>query len=144
MKTIKYREGYKYQLAESLEIQTPVTGEKAVDDFFELRPDGMLLVRAGYAWDGASGPTFDTPASMAPSLVHDVFCQLMRDGRVGFEKWQDTVNEFFREMCIAAGMWEWRASLWHRGVEFGDAGNPDQGPGRKILEAPLGENDELF
>jgi hypothetical protein len=32
--------------------------------------------------------------------------------------------------------WRWRAGLWHSAVEFADAGNPDQGKDREILEAP--------
>jgi hypothetical protein len=60
----------------------------------------------------------------------------MRDGRIDYKQWQDTINKFFKEMCIKDGMPEWRAKLWYWGVEFGDAGNPKQGPDRKIHVAP--------
>jgi hypothetical protein len=133
---IKYSEGYKYQLAENYVVQTPVTGQEIVDFYFVLEPCGRLTVRKGYAWDGASGPTFDSKSSMSPSLVHDVFCQLMRDKRLSYTYWQDAINEFFRQQCKDAGMWGWRAAIWYAGVEFGDAGNPDQGPDRIVLEAP--------
>ncbi len=133
---IKYIDGFKYQLAESYSVQTPITGTRIDDDYFYLEKDGYLQVHQGYAWDGASGPTFDTKASMRPSMVHDVFCQAMRDGRLSYKEHQDTVNEFFRQQCIEAGMWRWRANLWHAAVEFADAGNPDQGPDREILTAP--------
>lgn len=133
---IHYCEGYKYQLAEPVEIQTTIIGERLIDNYFELRPDGMLLVRAGYAWDGASGPTFDSKSSMRASLVHDVFCQVMRDKRLDFDRWQDTVNALFKAHCIEDGMWGWRAFAWHAAVEFADAGNPNQGPDRRVLEAP--------
>ena len=41
---------------------------------------GRLTVHAGYAWDGASGPTVDTAGTMEAALVHDVLYQLMRLG----------------------------------------------------------------
>ena len=133
---IIYSEGYKYQLQRDHTELTPVTGVSIVDDYFVLTPNGLLTVRKGYAWDGASGPTFDTLNSMRPSLVHDVFCQVLRDGRLDYVKWQDTVNLYFRDQCIAAGMFKWRANLWHFAVEIAGAGNPEQGPDRKIIEAP--------
>lgn len=133
---IKYSKGYKYQLEEDFELMTPVTGHYIDDYYFRLYPNGRLWIRRGYAWDGASGPTFDSNSSMRPSLSHDVFCQLMRDGRLDYSVWQDRINAFFKEQCIDAGMWPLRASLWHAGVEFGDAGNPNQGPDRIVLTAP--------
>jgi len=134
--SIVYCDGFKYQLLENYSCKTPVTGTEIVDREFHLHEDGLLEIYAGFAWDGASGPTFDTKSSMRPSLVHDVFCVCMRDGRLSYSDWQDTVNEFFRVQCIEDGMWEWRANLWHAAVEFADAGNPNQGPDRKKLKAP--------
>lgn len=136
MDKIKYWKGPKYQLAETYICQTPIVGERIEDDFFTLQEDGTLVVNKGFAWDGASGPTFDSRSSMRPSLIHDVFCVAMRDGRLSYKEHQDTVNEFFRQQCIEAGMWRWRANLWHAAVEFADAGNPDQGLDREILTAP--------
>ncbi len=141
---IEYVDGFKYQLAKDYSCKTPITGTRIDDDYFILEEDGSLLVKKGYAWDGASGPTFDTKSSMRPSMVHDVFCQAMRDGRLSYERWQDKVNEFFEQQCKEDGMWGWRASLWHSAVEFADAGNPNQGPDRKIKFAPrdFDENNE--
>lgn len=133
---IRYSEGYKYQLEALYACETPVTGTLIEDDLFTLYESGLLVIRKGFAWDGASGPTFDTKSSMRASLVHDVFCVCMRDGRLSYEKWQDTVNEFFRQQCIEDGMWHWRAGLWHAAVELADAGNPDQGRDRVVLTAP--------
>lgn len=133
---IRYSEGYKYQLEALYACETPVTGTLIEDDLFTLYESGLLVIRKGFAWDGASGPTFDSKSSMRASLVHDVFCVCMRDGRLSYEKWQDTVNEFFRQQCIEDGMWQWRAGLWHAAVELADAGNPDQGRDRVVLTAP--------
>lgn len=133
---IKYVDGFKYQLAQDYLISTPIVGTVIVDDYFTLNMNGDLIIYRGYAWDGASGPTFDTASSMRASLVHDVFCQVMRDNRLSYEKWQNKVNDLFEKMCIEDGMWAWRAKLWHAAVEFADAGNPSQGPDRLIKEAP--------
>lgn len=133
---LRYIEGAKYQVVEDYHVDTPILGMTIIDDLFSLTPDGHLVVRKGFAWDGASGPTFDSKSSMSASLVHDVFCICMRDGRLPYAIWQDAVNRFFEVMCQRAGMWGWRARVWHWGVEFGDAGNPRQGPDRPVLEAP--------
>lgn len=133
---IKYIDGMKYQLVEDVSAETPVKGYVIVDPMFSLDLDGTMTIRAGYAWDGASGPTVDTKSSMTASLFHDVFCVLMRDGRISYNEWQDRINDFFREQCIKSGMWPWRADVWHFGVEFGDAGNPTQGPDRIVKVAP--------
>lgn len=136
MKTIRYKKGYKYQLLDDHEIQTPVVGVNVTDRWYSLRADGLLTLRAGFAWDGASGPTFDSDSSMTPSAEHDAFCQMMRDGRVSYSAWQDAINEFFQTRCIECGMYPPRAALWFLGVEFGDAGNPKQGPDGKVFTAP--------
>lgn len=133
---IKYREGYKYQLAEDYPVLTPIFPVSLIEhEFFTLKLDGTLIVKRGYAWDGASGPTFDTKSSMRPSLVHDCFCQMMRDSSLDYS-WHERVNLLFKEMCIEDGMWSWRAAIWHRAVEFANAGDPAQGPDGEILTAP--------
>ncbi len=131
---LKYLQGMKYVLSEDIIFQTPVLGYNITDQFFTLSENGKLLIRTGFAWDGASGPTIDTKDCLAASLVHDVFCICMRDYRISYAQWQPTINKFFRDMCIANGMPVWRADLWHKGVTIGDAGNPIQGPDRKVLE----------
>ena len=123
---IRYKTGYKYQLTADYEVQTPVLCESMlVHDFFALYPSGVLSIRKGYAWDGASGPTLDTKSSMRPSLVHDCFCQLMKERLLDYQTWGPVVHEFFRKQCIEDGMSSWRAWLWHKGVVFGRGGDPE-------------------
>ena len=133
---ITYSKGYKYQLEEPYAVQTPVIGYNIQTRYFTLYPNGYMVVGVGYAWDGASGPTLDSKSSMTPSLVHDVFCQMMRDKLISYDLWQDTINAFFKKQCIDCGMNPLRAAIWHAGVEFGDAGNPKQGPDRPKYTAP--------
>lgn len=134
---IEYREGYKYQLNKNVKLKTPIVGERVHHKYFDLYADGTLEIREGYAWDGPSGPTLDTQDSLGPSLVHDVFCQMMRLELLSYNKWQDTVNEFFREHCKRCGMNAFRAWYWYRAVEFADAGRPDGKDPNPVLTAPI-------
>jgi len=94
---MKYRDSYKYQLAEDFEIDLlgnykwdspngEPTGPLTCPPFLSVCHIGVqgwnptLLIERGYAWDGPSGPTFDTKDFMIPSLVHDALYQLLRNG----------------------------------------------------------------
>ena len=78
-KSMKYRKGYKYQLADDYTIQIDTKPPEEIEtQFISLSIDGLLTIKDGYAWDGPSGPTIDTPNFMTPSLVHDAIYQLMR------------------------------------------------------------------
>ena len=119
MGPIKYRSGYKYQLASDVTGQTPIKPEREVDtEFIKLSVDGFLFIKSGYAWDGASGPTFDTLNTMLPSLVHDCFCQLIRQGYLDDDIRKDA-DYFFYDLLRSKGMWKIRAKLWLRGVRIG-------------------------
>jgi hypothetical protein len=133
---IKYTSGYKYQLYEDASMLTPIKGAEIYDKFFTLYKNGFLQIKEGFAWDGASGPTFDTKNSMSPSLVHDVFCYSARTGRLDFEKYRHEYNDLFKQMCIDNGMSGFRSNIWHAAVEFANAGDPEQGPDRVVQEAP--------
>jgi len=83
MDCIRYRDGYKYQLAEDHTLLIDITPDEGVgNDFVYLGKSGMLVIRKGYAWDGPSGPTVDTRDSLRGSLVHDALYQLMREGYI--------------------------------------------------------------
>ena len=57
-----------------------------------------ICVERGYAWDGASGPTFDTCGAFEAALVHDVLYQCMRLGYVT-AKWQEKPQERQNFFC---------------------------------------------
>lgn len=132
---IAYIRGIKYQLRRDYSVMTPIKGVTIVHDFFVLRVDGLLTIRRGYAWDGASGPVFNTPSSRRGTLVHDALCQAMRAGLLPVE-WQASVHEFMRVVFVQDGMWAWRASVWHWFVVRANGGHPDKGPDRPLQYAP--------
>lgn len=134
---IKYRSGYKYQLVEEHQVKVSVIPENDIKtDYIELSAEGMLVIKKGYAWDGPSGPTFDTPNFMRGSLVHDALYQLMRNRSIDKDIWRDEADEELRRICLEDGMSRLRAWWVHRGVRIG--GDPAASPEsrKKVHTAP--------
>lgn len=123
MRHIKYRDGYKYQLAEDFTIQTKIfPAADIVTPFICLTRTGLLTIKAGYAWDGPSGPTWDTKNFMRGSLVHDALYQLMRMKLLDCG-WRPTADEELVRICKQDGMWGIRRWWVMRGVRFGGEGS---------------------
>lgn len=135
MKVIRYRDGYKYQLVEYYSVGVAIHPEKLIDhEYIRLHPDGTLTINAGYAWDGPSGPTFDTKNFMRGSLVHDALYQLIGEGLLPMSDRAKADNEL-RRICLEDGMSEARAWWVYQAVRiFGDtaAATPEKDP----IEAP--------
>lgn len=119
-----YGKGYKYQLKHGFIVQTPFKGRAATLfardgglPWIILYDDGLLFVREGYAWDGASGPTFDTENSFRGALAHDALYHLLREGKLS-QSDRELADKFLRQLLIEDGMWRARAALWFRGVDW--------------------------
>ena len=120
---MKYHDtrGYKYTVAETTSVDVPLFRTASLaNSHFSLR-GGRLMVRAGYAWDGASGPTWDTEETMTPSLVHDVLYQAIREGLIPASRRFDADLTFYRLMRErTAGFWgHLRAFYFFAGVRLG-------------------------
>jgi len=141
MGPIKYRKGYKYQISADACGQTPIKPEKAIEtEFINMTVDGFLFIRAGYAWDGASVPIthwlsnkIGGKKTKTPSLVHDAFCQLIRQGYLP-DKTRKEADLYFYDLLRERKMWKFRAKLWLRGVRIGAKANR-QKP-KEIYQAP--------
>jgi hypothetical protein len=135
---MKYRRGYRNQLAETFTFQLPYElwpPAPIVDEFFSIDCEGWAIIRKGYAWDGASGPTADIPRKQiaVPALVHDMLCQLGRAGLMeGVPDARKHADELLYSMLRQRGMNYLRAKIWYFGVRFGS--HMDGGP-KEILEA---------
>lgn len=132
---IKFTDGYKYQLAEDYSLQTIITGYSIDTDFIRLTPYGLLIIKKGYAWDGASGPTWDTPSTFRGSLIHDALYQLMRLELI----WQSNrivADALLRDICIEDGMWKWRANYWYAGVRKFAMPAANAENNKKVIIAP--------
>lgn len=131
---IHFRKGYKYQLAEEYQTKTRIRPIEDVDmEFISLKKDGLLIVRQGYAWDGPSGPTVDTPDFMRASLVHDAIYQLIGEGHV-MPSWKGYADDALVQLCEEDGMWRVRRWWVFLGV---DKVGPKQGSTPKpVFVAP--------
>lgn len=107
------RRRYKYTLTSAYTHPTDLLPSQAIERrYLQLDADGLLTIQPGYAWDGPSGPTLDTPSFMRGSLVHDALYQLMREGDLPIEARQ-RADALLRDICLAAGMWPPRARYVH-------------------------------
>ena len=129
-KRLYFRRGYKYQTAREFSIKLEIAPLQPVRErFMSMEMDGSLTIFTGYAWDGASGPTWDTKSSMRGSLVHDVLYQLIRLKLID-PKHKEYADQVLHDLCTADGMWSWRADYWRWAVlTFGSAScEPDAEP----------------
>jgi hypothetical protein len=107
---IVYRDGYKYQLLKSIKVQTEIKPPADIHfSFLKLDTDGLLRIRAGYAWDGATG-ALDTKNFMRGSLVHDALYQLMSENRLDLS-WREQADKELVKICREDGM-SWIRSKW--------------------------------
>ena len=114
---IAYMSGYKYQLYNSVSFLIPSLRKYAPINhmYFSVDLDGLLTIKIGYAWDGASGPAINTANSKRGSLVHDVLYQMMRLELILLE-YKKTADQILEALCVLDGMWEWRAGNWYDAV----------------------------
>lgn len=135
MKKIFYRDGYKYQLAANYSIGTDIKPAVAVvSDFLALNTDGNLIICAGYAWDGPSGPVIDIDSFMRASLVHDALYRLMREGGLP-QSYKLQADKLMRKICLEDGMAHSLVEIAYQGVEhFGYSSCKRQAP--DIKSAP--------
>lgn len=115
-RALYYRQGYKYQVTRPYRIKLAITPYAPVRlDHIEMDMSGELRILPGYAWNGASGPTWDTRNSMIGSLIHDVIYQLIRLGLISPE-YKEYGDRVLRDICIEDGMLRFRAAYWQCAV----------------------------
>ena len=131
---IKYLKGYKYVLAKEIQGYGPIRPKKdIVLDDMELHADGLLIIRKGFPWDGASGPTWDTKSVMTPSLRHDAYCRLHKLGYIT-EAQRKIADKLLSSDMRERKNWFIRARIWCRGVRW-ESKHHRHGP-KKVHTAP--------
>lgn len=100
---MKYEKiSYKYRLLEReswiLDLAETYAGE-----YLTLNA-GMLTIKAGYMWDGPSGPTVDTENFMRASCVHDALYQLIREGVLPLKPHRKRADKLLLKICKEDGM----------------------------------------
>ncbi len=132
-------EKFKYQLGREHTVQTEVYGYDIDLPLIRLKPDGLFTLKIWYRWNGASGPTWDTPSCHRGSAFHDGFYHLMKLGLLPV-RLKTYADERLRADCIEDGMLEFRANYWFWGVQtFGASScNP---PSQLVVAEPFQDAD---
>jgi len=134
---IRFRSGYKYQLASDYSIKITIKPKKDVNGrFIKLDTKGNLTVVYGYAWDGPSGPVEDTPENMRASLVHDALYQLMRNRHLTAKQHKDKADKLFKKICIQDGVPRVTAQIYYLGLKLGGKPSTDPKNKKKVQRAP--------
>lgn len=116
---IKYCSGYKYQLVEDYFHILPPDFDKIKSfdfGFLNWNPS-ILMIRKGYAWDGASGIAIDTKDFMRGSLVHDALYQCMRQGLIKIN-YKDACDKELERILLEDKMASFRASYVYQAVRI--------------------------
>lgn len=116
---MRYRKlkGYKYELMEDVIVPTKINGRVTTPYITIIM--NVMTIKAGYAWDGASGPAIDTKTFMLGSLVHDAYYQLLREGKLGYvKKRRKYADQELRRICLKEGMSKFRAWYVYRAVRM--------------------------
>ena len=109
-KFITYKSGFKYQLTKPYIGYIGIRGFHVETKFITLFKNGVIKIKDGYAWDGASGPAVDTETIKRASLVHDALYQLIR-GKQLHRIFKVDADEVFRTICKEDGMS--RIRMWY-------------------------------
>ena len=139
MECISYKKGYKYQLVEKYTLEIPINPDSDIvspSGYIQLTEEGELTIKKGYAWDGPSGPTFDTLNFMRGSLVHDVLYQLMREGSLDNITHREPADRLLQKMCKEDGMSTIRAWWVYKGLRIGGDPAADPDNRRPVVKAP--------
>lgn len=138
---IKYRKRkslHKYVLHTHVRVEIPEFDDLPwayIPDYAALG-GGVLDILPGYAWDGPSGPTVDSKNAMPPSLVHDVFYQMFREGRLSAKKYRKRVDQLYRKHCIACGMSKFRAGYQYAALRAFGGFAAKRNPKPVVYDAP--------
>lgn len=109
---IRYQEGFKYQIVQDAAWKVAgLTIKQPIDTkFVSLSTDGVLLLKAGFAWNGVSGPTIERKTNHRGGAFHDGFYRLIRFGclpELPRETAREIADNMLREIWLADGMWSW-------------------------------------
>ena len=134
--TLKYQEGYKYQVYEDYSIQTTVKPKEVIfSDFIVLEENGMIHIKKGYAWDGASGPAIDTKNFRIGSLIHDALYQLMDEKQLNPKIYKELADKELVRLTRNDKMSKFRCWWVFEAVDYG--GGRSGWTKNPVLTAPI-------
>lgn len=136
--SISYSDGFKYQTRSDSELFVGVAfalKEDIVSKWITLTADGWLFIKHGYAWDGSSGPTFDTRNTMRGSLVHDALYELIRKEFLPPSA-KSIADQLYYDYLITDGVWKMRAKWHYVGTRWKGKSSTLPSHKKEILYAP--------
>ena len=109
---------YKFKVEENFSIELPYK----IADFehkYASSKNGILEIKKGYAWDGASGPVINTKNTLIASLVYDVLYQAMRLNLIKPNSENKTLaDKNFFEILKMNGVNSFRSRVWYLAVRL--------------------------
>lgn len=116
---MKYSEyNYKFKVEENFSIELPFKIADFEHQYASLK-DGILSIKKGYAWDGASGPIINTQDTLVASLVHDVLYQAMRLNLIKSNNENKKIaDKIFFEILKMHGVNSIRRKVWYFAVRL--------------------------
>lgn len=129
-KSIKYQcfGGNCFQLVEPYRFETSIGPDAPVTmPFIHLDQFGQGVLSPGFAWDGASGPVFQTKSILRAALGHDAKYRLMREGLIDPDKWRSVADKEFYKDLRADGVPMLRADTFYVAVRQWGADNATGG-----------------
>ena len=109
---------YKFKAEKDLNLKLPVSMPDFEHEYCSVK-DGVVYVKKGYAWDGASGPVFNTKNTLVASLVHDVLYQAQRLNLIEHNSTnRKNADENYYELLkyFAVNPVKWK--IWYLAVRF--------------------------
>lgn len=119
----RFRRVEKYQTDRNCHLLTSVRGYSAavprdgIEPWATLDESGILWVRSGYYWDGASGPAIDTASFMQASLAHDVLYEMIREGSLPWSCRREADRTLIA-LARKSGMPRWRAAYVYTALRW--------------------------
>ena len=116
MKYSEYK--YKFKVEENFSIELPFKIADFEHDYASSK-NGILEIKKGYAWDGASGPVINTKNTLIASLVHDVLYQAMRLNLINPNCTNKKLaDKNFFEILKMNGVNSFRSKVWYLAVKL--------------------------
>jgi len=105
----------KYQLTKDYNLFIKQLLRKEVKSEFINIIEGNLHIKAGYKWNGPSGPAVDTVDFLRASLVHDAFYDLIRQRKLPY-RYKYLADRLLRNIAREDGMSHFRSNYSYLAV----------------------------
>jgi len=127
---------YKYTLKFDFSFPIGITGYDIETAHIVLDKDGLLTIKKGFKWDGAT-VVIDTKNIMRGALIHDALYRMIRLKLLPY-KFRKIADKILRSVCVLDKAPRWRAWYIYIGVRKGAwwAAEPGTQEPEKVLSAP--------